>query len=508
MNNATSILVARKICKAYNGVPALQSVDFSLQKGEVHALLGENGAGKSTLIKILSGIVSYDSGEIEFDGEQFKPRNPFHASQSGIATVHQEFSSSPYLPVYQNIWLGHEPKGPLGTLNFTRLRELAAELCNKYDIHLNLDAWVGELPLAEQQIVEILKALSWQPKVLILDEPTSALTVEYTKWLLNVMRQLVQQGTGIIFISHRLKEIVDVTDRITVLKDGLLVGITDDKDYSEQKIIQMMVGRELQNIFPPKQAIEGEQEREPVLSVSGLTSGRFLREIDFNLKRGEILGIYGLEGQGQHELMMAMYGAFPIDKGQISLSGQEVKIRNPRMAIKNGVALIPVDRRTEGLVMPLSIRENLSLPTLRKRTCGGVINLHKENEDTQRMVDEFTIKAPHKNVPVQSLSGGNQQKVVMGKFMLANPSVLLYDDPTRGVDVETRRELYYKIRKLAAEGTAILFRSTDLMELIGLCDTVLVMHEGGIIARYTGAEITETNIVGAAVGFVEEGGAT
>jgi ribose transport system ATP-binding protein len=457
MNNAASILVAHEICKAYNGVPALQSVDFSLQKGEAHALLGENGAGKTTLIKILSGIVSYDSGQIELDGKPFNPRNPLHACQAGIATVHQEFSTIPYLPVYQNIWLSHEPKGSLGMINFTRLRELTAELCKSYNISINLDAWVGELPLAEQQIVEILKALSWRPKVLILDEPTSALTADYTEWLLKVMRNLVQQGTGIIFISHRLKEVMDVTDRITVLKDGSLVGTTIGQDCSEQKIIQMMVGRELQDIFPPKQEPATAEISLPVLSVSGLSSGRLLHDVEFDLKRGEIIGVYGLEGQGQHELMLAMFGALPIDQGQICLAGRKVKIRNPRSAIKEGLALIPVDRRTEGLVMPLSIRENLALPTLKKRSWGGVIKRRKEKEETQQIFDDFNVKAPHCNAPVRILSGGNQQKVVMGKFMLAAPSVLLYDDPTRGVDVGSRSEIYYKIRKLAAAGTAIQY---------------------------------------------------
>ena len=505
MSEATDILMARDICKAYNGVPALQNVNFSLRKGEVNALLGENGAGKSTLIKILSGIVPCDSGQIELNGARFMPRDPCHAAQSGIATVHQEFSTIPYLPVYQNIWLGHEPRGPLGSLRFKRLRELTAELCKRYEIALKLDAWVGELPLAEQQIVEILKALSLRPKVLILDEPTSALTAEHTQWLLKVMRDLVRQGTGIIFISHRLKEVMDITDRITVLKDGLLVGTTSGRECSEAKIIQMMVGRELQDIFPPKLTVQGGGDSQPVLSVSGLSSGRVLREVGFELKRGEILGVYGLEGQGQHELMLALYGAFPIDRGRIRLAGREVNLRNPRRAIRNGVALVPVDRRTEGLVMPLSIRENLALPTLGQRARCGVIDRRREREATARIAGEFNIKAPHYDVAVQTLSGGNQQKVVMGKFMLAEPSVLLYYDPTRGVDVESRRELYYKIRKLAAAGTAILFRSTDLMELIGLCDTVLVMHEGAVIAHYTGAAITETNIVGAAVGFVEGG---
>jgi ABC-type sugar transport system ATPase subunit len=349
MSDATSILVAREIRKAYNGVPALQSVDFSLQKGETHALLGENGAGKTTLIKILSGIVIYDSGQVELDGKQFSPRNPLHACQAGIATVHQEFSTIPYLPAYQNIWLGHEPRGPLGLINFTRLRELTVELCKSYDISINLDAWVGELPLAEQQIVEILKALSWRPKVLILDEPTSALTADYTEWLLKVMRNLVHQGTGIIFISHRLKEVMDVTDRITVLKDGSLVGTTSGKECSEQKIIQMMVGRELQDIFPSKRETAITEEKSlPVLSVNGLSSGRLLHNVKFDLKRGEIIGVYGLEGQGQHELMLAMFGALPIDQGRICLAGREVKIHNPRSAIKEGLALIPVDRRTEG----------------------------------------------------------------------------------------------------------------------------------------------------------------
>ena len=505
MSEGTSILVAHGISKSYNGVPALQRMDFSLLKGEVHALLGENGAGKTTLVKILSGVVAPDAGQIELEGNIFESRNPLHASQSGIATVHQELSSIPYLPVYQNIWLGHEPRGRLGLFNFGRLRELAAELCQSFGISIHLDAWVGELPLAEQQIVEIMKALSWRPKVLILDEPTSALTAEHTKWLLKIMRTLARKGIGIIFISHRLKEVMDVTDRITVLKDGLLVGTTNGKDINEPAIIRMMVGHELQDIFPSKRVTEGKEGSTPLLSVKGVSSGRTLHDISFDLRHGDIVGIYGLEGQGQHELMLTMYGAFPIDKGKISFAGRELKIPNPRLAIKNGVALVPVDRRTEGLIMPLSVRENLSLPTLKQRTRFGLINRRKETEDAQKMVTEFNIKASHLNISVQTLSGGNQQKVVLGKFLLAGPSVLLFDDPTRGVDVETRRELYYKIRKLAADGTAILFRSTDLMELIGLCDRVLVMYEGRIISRQSGAEITEANIVGSAVGFVEGG---
>ncbi|MBE3574467.1 MAG: sugar ABC transporter ATP-binding protein [Firmicutes bacterium] len=493
------------ITKSYNGVPALRNVDFSVRAGEVHALLGENGAGKSTLIKILSGVTLPDGGKLRLGGHSLRLRTPLDALSSGIATVHQELSLVPHLSAAQNMWLGHEPGRRLGLINFRSVRQAAAEICQRYGVSLNLDAWIGDLPLAEQQVVEILKALAWNPQVLILDEPTSALTAQYADWLLGLLRSLAQAGVAIVFISHRLAEVMEVADRITVLKDGSLIGSVLRSEVHEGDLVRMMVGRELKDIFPAKADPRQIDSAPVILRAVGLRSGRALRDVSFELRRGEIMGIAGLEGQGQHELMLALFGTLPLDSGDLFLAGDQIAVHNPRQAIRHKIALVPVDRRTEGLVMPLSVQQNLSLPTLRERSRWGLVQGEKEKHDMVGMASNLAIRARGLGAPVRTLSGGNQQKVVLGKWLLLHPSVLLLDDPTRGVDVETRRELYHRIRSLAEQGTAVLVRSTDTMELVGLCDSVLVMYEGAVVTRLTGEQITEANIVASAVGAFSKG---
>lgn len=502
MNSGTTpVLAAHGLTKLYSGVPALNGVDFSLYPGEVHALLGENGAGKTTLVKLLSGILQPNRGSMTLSKSPLRLRGPRDALQHGISTVHQELSCAPYLPVFQNLWLGHEPTYGSGLVSFTRLRALSAKLCAEYGVDIDLDRWVGDLPLAEQQTVEIIKALSWSPRVLILDEPTSALTAQRTSWLLDLVRRLKETGMAVLFISHRLAEVMQLADRITVLKDGALVGTRKRSEVNEADLVNMMVGRELADIFPPKPDPLILRGAPQLLKVNGFSCGRLLRDVGFNLRQGEILGVAGLEGQGQHELMLALFGMLPLERGRLTLRGREIAVRNPGRAIKSGLSLVPADRRIEGLVMPLSIRENLALPTLPRRSRFGFVARRHEDSVTKRAARDLAIKADRLDAPVRTLSGGNQQKVVLGKWLLSDPSVLLLDDPTRGVDVETRREIYHRLRQLAASGKGILLRSTDTMELIGLCDTVLVMYEGAVVAVLQGTEITEENIVGNAMGL-------
>ncbi len=497
---AEGLLEVAGISKAYAGNPALQEVDLTLRQGTVHALVGENGAGKSTLAKIISGDIAHDSGALRYDGRDYRPFSPMEAQQAGIVTVQQELSLSPYLPVYQNLWLGHERLHGGFFVRMRRLRRQSAELCARFDAHVDINQWASDLSLEGQQVVEILKALTLEPRVILLDEPTSALGASNTRWLLALIQKLKSQGCAVLFISHRMSEVLEVADDITVLKDGRKVVTVARKEVTEADIIRMMVGRDLQDIFPPKLPVAALSSL-PVLLSADRLHAEGVGGVSFTLRQGEVVGLAGLEGQGQHELLLTLFGLRPLHGGTISLSSGDTLARSPTSSIRKGMAFVPVDRRTEGVIPPLSVSENIALSTLDRRSRLGWVRTRMERDLVRDTIRDLAIRTPGPATPVEFLSGGNQQKVALGKWLVAHPRVLLLDDPTRGVDIETRRDIYHRIRELGSHGVDILLNSTDTIELVGLCDRVFVMYEGRIAQELVGSEITEESIVGAAVGL-------
>jgi ribose transport system ATP-binding protein len=502
-----AVLAVTGAGKSYAGNPALAGVDLELAGSQVHALVGENGAGKSTLVKIISGGLAADAGSLALEGRPFRPRSPADAQRRGVVAVHQELSLSPYLPVYQNVLLGRrEGSGPF--LNPGLLRRLAGELQRRYGTSIDPESWVSDLPLEEQQVVEILKALAFDPRVLILDEPTSALGAENTRWLLDLIRELKARGRAILFISHRLPEIMELADTITVLKDGRKVATVERAGTDADEVVRMMVGRELSDIFPPKPDRASLEAKPVLLRVRGLVAER-VRRAELEVRAGEVVGLAGLEGQGQHELLLALFGINPVLAGEIEISGRKVSPRSPARAIAAGISLVPVDRRTEGIILPLSVAHNIAMATLDRRQRLGWVDRVAEQRLAADMIGRLAIRTRSPSTPVGDLSGGNQQKVALGKWLAAEPRLLLLDDPTRGVDIQTRRDIYHRIRRLAAQGVGVLLSSTDTIELVGTCDRVLVMYEGRIVSALEGSAITEQNIVSAAVGLAggESGGA-
>lgn len=487
------------VSKSYAGNPALQRINMELIAGEVHALVGENGAGKSTLAKIISGGISADEGEIIFNESKYIPRSPAEGQKLGVVAVQQELSLSPYLPVYRNIWLGNQTKNKRVFINNNLLRRLTKELQDEWGTSINAEKWVSDLSLEEQQIVEILKALSLNPRIVILDEPTSALGAENTRWLLNVIARLKEQSRSILFISHRLPEIIELADSITVLKDGQKVDTIKNINVKEEDVVRMMVGRDLEDIFPKKVDLSELNTHPVLLEVENLFA-RGVFDVSFKLRSGEVIGLAGLEGQGQHELLLTIFGIQNYTNGSIKINGNSTRINNPSRAIDEGISLVPIDRRTEGVVLPLSVGHNLALSTLNRRQKWGWIDKMEENNIISEIIKRLAIKTQNSKTPVGYLSGGNQQKVALGKWLVANPKILILDDPTRGVDIQARKDIYYHIRDLANQGMGIIMSSTDTIELVGICDRVLVMYEGHIFSELIGNEITEERIVGAAVG--------
>jgi ribose transport system ATP-binding protein len=495
-----TVLEVAGVSKAYAGNPVLVDAHIALKAGRVHALVGENGAGKSTLVKIISGGIAFDGGSMRFNGAEYRPHSPVEAQSAGIVTVQQELSLSPYLPAYQNLWLGHE--GPRGRI-FIRtgeLRRRTADLCSRYGVRLAVNRWVSELSLEEQQVLEILKALALEPRVVIFDEATSALGAANTRWLLDLIRRIKAEGCAVLFISHRMSEVVEIADDITVLKDGRKVGTVERDKVTEADIVRMMVGRDLEDVFPKKLDPLVLGSLPSLLVIDGLYA-EGVRGMSFSIRKGEVLGLAGLEGQGQHELLLAMFGLRPVLGGTIAYPSGRPLAHSPTDSIRNGIGFVPVDRRTEGVVLPLSVGENIALATLDRRCHWGWVDAQREQELVRDAIDDLGIRTSGPGAPVESLSGGNQQKVALGKWLVARPSVLLLDDPTRGVDIETRRDIYYRIRELSSRGVGILLNSTDTIELVGLCDRVLVVYEGEIVHELVGREITEEGIVGAAVGL-------
>jgi len=486
---AAPLLKMSQISKTFPGVLALDRVDFELRRGEVHVLLGENGAGKSTLMKILSGAYQKSGGEIELDGVPINIKNPRHAQDLGISTIYQELNLIPHLSIAENIFLGREPSS-LAFIDQRALVRAARKLLNGLGLTVDPSARVKRLGIAEQQMVEVAKALSLETRILIMDEPTSALTQQEIKQLFATIRRLKEGGVSIIYISHRLEELFQIGDRVTVLRDGRSVATCEIADTGKPQLIRLMVNRELTEQFPKRQATIGEE----VLRVEGLTTDG-LRDVSFSLHKGEVLGIAGLMGAGRTELACAIFGVEKIEAGQIYVKGEARRITSPRRAINCGIGFLTEDRKSQGLVLRLSVGENLCLPSVDKFSSWGIVDSNREKLACRRYVQELRIRTPSLKQKVSFLSGGNQQKVVLGKWLCSEADVFIFDEPTRGVDVGAKTEIYELMNRLTAQGVAILMISSELPEVLGMSDRVLVMRSGQIAGEFSAAEATQEKVL-------------
>jgi ribose transport system ATP-binding protein len=493
------LLRVEGVSKHYGGVRALEDVQFACRAGSIHALLGENGAGKSTFIKILSGVVQPDRGRLFLDGKAVSFPTPAAAAQAGISCIFQELSLLPDLSVADNIGIALEPHR-LGLIDRRAQRRQAEDtLARIGGEEIHPAARVGDLPLSRQQMVEIAKALAREPKVLILDEATSALTAADVLKVLALLKTLRQQGMAIIYISHRMHEIAELADDCTVFRNGRYIETFAAGTKSDDAIVQMMIGREYSSAFPPLGGTK--RDGAPALAVRKLSWAGELNEVSLEVHPGEVVGLGGLDGQGQRQFLLALFGALVGVEGEVEVAGRPVKIVSPRQAKSPalGLALIPEDRKNEGLMLPMTVRENLSFAALDTVCRFGRIDRKAENERIDALVRQLAIKSDGLDGPVAALSGGNQQKVVIGKWLMTKPRVVLLNDPTRGIDVGTKQEIYQLLRELARQGTAVLFYSTDYAELIGCCDRVAVFYDGTIGRMLQGSDLTERNLVGAAL---------
>lgn len=492
----TGLLQMRGIVKTFPGVQALKAVDFDVQRGEVHALVGENGAGKSTLMKILSGVYQADAGEIIFKGAPVHFRTPRQAQDAGIVTIYQELNQVPYLSVTENIFLGSEwARG--GLLDWQGMHQEARRLLAK--LHLDIDPRVpvNSLGVGRQQMVEVAKALHHKADLIIMDEPTSSLSVREIDDLFAIIAELKAEGVAIIYISHHLEETFAIADRTTVLRDGRRITTQPAADLTVDRLIQLMVGRDLAEQFPKEVAPRGKE----MLRVEGLRQAGKLHDISFSAYAGEILGIAGLVGAGRTELVRAIFGADPIDGGRIFVEGNEVRIRSPRDAARHGIALLTEDRKTQGLVLLMSVRDNVTLAALGRLTRGLFTNARQEQAIASNFIENLAIKTPSQQQLVMNLSGGNQQKIVLAKWMATNPKVLIFDEPTRGIDVGAKVEIYRLMNDLAKRGVAILMISSELPEVLGMSDRIMVIHEGRVAGFLDRDEANQERIMELATGM-------
>jgi ABC-type sugar transport system ATPase subunit len=487
------------ISKSFGGIYALQNVSFSCNRGQVHALLGENGAGKSTLLKVLSGAVQADEGTIRIFGKTARIKNPIDAMEYGIGTVYQELSIIPDLTVSENIFIGRIPKNKLGYFKKKELYQATIDLFTEYDVtDINPDEMAGGLSLSKRQMIEILRVLAKKPEIIILDEATSALTENRVKWLLSLARKLADQGRIVIFISHRMSEIKDGCDIITILRNGMTVGEMKVEDVDMDLAVSMMLGRKIEGYYPK---LISHSTDTKALEVRRLQYEHILRDVSFDLYKGEVLGIGGLAGQGQAELLLCLFGVFK-SKSEISVYGKPYKISSPKKSIEHNICLIPEDRGSQGLLLPFSIKFNIVLSSLIQLSSGLLLSAKKENIIVDKYTEALQVKAPNKETEVKNLSGGNQHKVVLAKMLATKPNILLMHDVTRGVDVGTKKDIFSLVRELAEQGNSILYFSTDVEELVNVCDRVLVMFDGKINASFGGKAMNQANILSASIGEI------
>jgi ribose transport system ATP-binding protein len=487
----------RGITKRYPGVTALDNVDFEVMPGEVHALVGENGAGKSTLMKILAGADVKDSGQILIGGEEVHITTPQEAMRLGISIIYQEFNLVPYMNAAENIFLGREPMSKVpGIVDFRRMYAEAERVISELGVRLDVRVPVNQLSVAQQQMVEIAKATSRSARIIAMDEPSATLTEHELENLFSLIRRLRADGVSIIYISHRLDEIFRIADRVTVLRDGKFIATKPVSETSREEIIRMMVGRELKDTIPKKEVAHGDV----VLEVKGLNRSGVIHDISFAVRRGEILGIAGLVGAGRTEVARAIFGADPIDSGEILLEGKPVTIRSPKDAIRLGIGLMTEDRKALGLILGMAVRENVTLANLDPLSRLGFVSRRKEQEVTNRFVEDLMIKTPSIEQAVQNLSGGTQQKVVLAKWLFTQSKVLIFDEPTRGIDVGAKTEIYQLMNRLAEQGVGIIMISSELPEILGMSDRILVMHDGRIVGELSREEATQEKIMFLATG--------
>lgn len=489
MRVSPALLEMKGITKEFPGVKALDQVSIRVNQSEILALIGENGAGKSTLMKVLAGVYQPSSGKIIIDGQQVIIDGPKHSQKLGISIIYQEFNLIPQMSVAENIFIGREPRKTKGILDRKQIKQDTKMWLNRVGLHqLSPDELISDLSVAEQQLVEIAKALSFNSKIIIMDEPTAALNDEETKKLLSIMKELKEQGMAVIFITHRLEEVLLVADSITVLRDGKFIGNELVKNVTKDDMITMMVGRELTDLFPEK----GMPEEQITLLVKDVQVPDLLNDINFSLKKGEILGIAGLMGSGRTELSRAIFGLYKNMRGSVKVNSRE--IRSPREAIDAGIALVTDDRKKEGLVLGLSVYENLLLPTFRKISRFGVLKKSIKDKIVDKLIKDLKIKVHDPRVEVGTLSGGNQQKVVLGKWLQMGPRVLILNEPTRGIDVGAKAEIYQIMKRLTGEGISIIMISSEMPELLGLSHRILVMHEGRITTELSQHEASQEKI--------------
>jgi len=505
MDDAVPLFRMEGISKRYGGVHALDQADLVVRAGKVHAILGENGAGKSTLIKIMAGVVAPDAGRMLLEGREVRFADPAAANAAGIVCIFQELSLIPDLSVADNIVISNPPTwlGMIDRKAQQAIAMAALERAGGGDIHpMEL---VKNLPLSRRQMVEIAKALARKPRLLILDEATSALTAADVETVFGVLKRLRDEGIALLYISHRMHEIAELADDCTVFRNGRKIATYPAGSKTDDEVVELMIGREYSSVFPPKQG-HVDRTTTPVLEARNLTWMQRLNGVSLTARAGEVVGLGGLDGQGQRELLLALFGVLRGVTGEILIDGQPRRINSPRAAKADaiGMALIPEDRKTEGLMLPMSVRDNLSFAAMSQVSHAGILDRRAESAAVERMIRLLAIKTASPSLPVGSLSGGNQQKVVIAKWLMTDPRIILLNDPTRGIDVGTKQEIYALLRQLAAAGAAIILYSTDYDELIGCCDRVLVLYDGAVRRELVGSEITEHALIASALNIDQQ----
>lgn len=484
------------ICKSFGANKVLGGVNLHVRPGEVHALMGENGAGKSTLMNILTGIHRADAGTIMVDGKEVTFKNNKDAEEHGIAFIHQELNIWPNLSVLENLFLMNQPKTRFGTIDFKKMREMAEAKCQEIGIDLPLDEIAGECSVGQQQMTEITRSLMLDAKTVIMDEPTAALTERETDRLFEVMKKLKNKGVSIIYISHRMEEVFANCDTITVMRDGQTISSRPTEETNMDQIVGDMVGRVMSEYYPARTNVPGDE----IFRVEGFTQPGVFRDISFNLRKGEILGVAGLMGAGRTEIMRAIFGVDPHESGKLYFEGKEIHIKNPRDAIRQGFGFITENRKTEGLILDFSIERNIALPSEERLAQSHVINDKKEFDFSSELSKRLGVKAQDINLPASTLSGGNQQKVVIAKWVGMHPKLLILDEPTRGIDIGAKKDIYDLMNELTARGVSIIMVSSELPEVIGMSDRILVIHEGRAAGIVEHKDATQTRIMTLATG--------
>ena len=494
------LLKMENIEKAFPGVKALDNVSLTVKAGTVHALMGENGAGKSTLMKCLFGVYTKDSGKIYLEGKEINFKNSKEALENGVAMVHQELNQALKRNVMDNMWLGRFPTVAKG-VPFTseqKMYKATKEIFNKLEIDVDPKTVMSRMPVSQRQMVEIAKAVSYNSKVIVFDEPTSSLTEQEVEHLFKIINMLRDQGCGIIYISHKMAEILRISDEVTIMRDGKYITTRDAKELTTDEIIKLMVGRELTNLYPPKTNEIGDV----LLDVKELSAEYSkLRDVSFSARRGEILGVAGLDGSGRTELLENLFGVATRRSGRLTLNGKTIRNRNARESIKNGFALLTEERRATGIFGILNIRENATVSSLNKCRIGPFLSKKKLKKNTDWCIDSMHVKTPTQETKIRSLSGGNQQKVILGRWLLTDPTVLLLDEPTRGIDVGAKYEIYELIIDLASRGKTVIMVSSEMPELLGVCDRILVMSGGRLAGEVNAADATQEEIMALAAKY-------